>query len=267
MSQQGVEGLRAERDSSLAVFKSLTDDEWNAPSDCDGWTVRDVVAHMGSVLHGVADPSLMPNMDAGTELAMEGPVDERRAWTIEQVLEEYETYSQVVADTTATLQEPPMADTLLPLGDLGTHPMSMMSNTFLFDNYCHLRNDILKPNGPIDRPEPPRDETRLRPTVEWMVAGMPWMSADALRDLVDRPIRLVLTGPGGGSWTITPADESTEGRVRVSEDASGDAAATITSSAHDFVLWGTRRRPWHDYTAISGDEAYAATFLDALSIF
>ena len=89
---------------------------------------------------------------------MEAPVAERRAWTVEEVLAEFETYSGQVADLAATLQEPPMSETLLPMGDLGTHPMAIMPSTFLFDNYCHLRNDILKPNGPIDRPEPPRDE-------------------------------------------------------------------------------------------------------------
>ena len=78
-----------------------------------------------------------------------------------------------------------MSETMLPMGDLGTHPMAIMPSTFLFDNYCHLRNDILKPNGPIDRPEPPRDEKRLAPTIEWMLAGLPWMCADAAR--VRRP--------------------------------------------------------------------------------
>ena len=83
---------------------------------------------------------------------MEAPVAERRSWTIEDVLAEFETYSGQVADLGATLQDPPMSETLLPMGDLGTHPMAIMPSTFLFDNYCHLRNDILKPNGPIDRP-------------------------------------------------------------------------------------------------------------------
>ena len=84
MSTLGVEGLRAERDATLTIMKSFTDDEWNAPSDCDGWAVRDVVAHMASVLHGVADPSMMPDMTGGTENAMEAPgrraprVDDRR---------------------------------------------------------------------------------------------------------------------------------------------------------------------------------------------
>ena len=267
MSQLGVEGLRAERDLALEIFSSLDDAEWNAPSDCAGWTVRDVVAHMGSILHGVADPAHMVDISGGAEDAMEAPVAERRGWPIGDVVAEYETYSAQVGDATATFQDPPLSETMLPMADLGTHPMAIMSDMFLFDVYCHLRNDILQPNGPIDRPEPPRDEKRLRPTAEWMLAGLPWMSADALRGVVDRPIVLELTGPGAGAWTIAAGDDSTEGRVRVTEGAAPDAAATVRSGAHDFVIWGTRRRPWRDLVEISGDEDYATRFLDAVRIF
>ena len=194
MSTLGVEGLRAERDATLTIAKSLTDDEWNAPSDCDGWAVRDVIAHMAQHparrRRSVGDARPEP---AAPRAAWRRPVAERRSWTIEEVLAEFETYSGQVADLGATLQDPPLSETLLPMGDLGTHPMAIMPSTFLFDNYCHLRNDILKPNGPIDRPQPPRDEKRLAPTVEWMLAGLPWMCADELA-FVDRPITLVLTG-------------------------------------------------------------------------
>ncbi len=263
MSELAVEGLRAERDAILTIAKGLTDDEWNAPSDCDGWAVRDVYAHMAAVLHGVADPSVMVDMSGGTEAAMEIPVAERRSWPIEQVLEEYETYSEQVANVAAMAQEPPMSETMLPMGDLGTHPMSILASTFTFDAYCHLRNDILKPNGPIDRPEPPRDEMRLKPTVEWMLAGLPWMSEKELA-FVDRPIALALTGPGGGTWTIGPVGN--EGRVLVRE-GTHDAVATLTSSDHDFVVWGTGRRPWRDLVTVTGDDAYAGRVLDALKIF
>ena len=263
MSQLAVEGLRAERDAILTIAKSLTDDEWNLPSDCDGWAVRDVLAHMAATLHGVADPTFMVDMSGGTEAAMEGPVAERRAWTIEQVLEEYETYSDAVAAIAASVQEPPMAETMLPMGDLGTHPMSILASTFVFDGYCHLRNDILKPNGPIDRPQPPQDELRLQPTVEWMLAGLPWMSEKALA-FVDRPIALTLEGPGCGTWTIGPVGD--EGRVLVREGVI-DSVATARSTTHDFVVWGTGRRPWRDHVTVTGDEAYAAQVLDAMKIF
>lgn len=263
MSTLAVEGLRAEREAILEIAKSLTDDEWNLPSDCAGWTVRDVYAHMAAALHGVADPSQMVDMSGGTEQAMEAPVAERRSWPIAQVIEEYATYSAQVADFVAMAQEPPMSETMLPMNDLGTHPMSMLASTFTFDAYCHLRNDILRPNGPIDRPEPPRDEMRLGPTVEWMLAGLPWMSESTL-GFVDRPIALTLVGPGGGTWTIGPIGD--EGRVLVREGNDG-AVATATSSTYDFVVWGTGRRSWRDYVKLDGDTEYATRFLDAVRIF
>ncbi len=263
VSRLGVEGFRAERAALLEIAHSLTDDEWNAPSDCAGWAVRDVVAHMGSVLHGVVDPSAMPDLSAGTEPSMEAPVAQRRGLPIADVLDEYETYSGQAADSFAALQDPPLGDTLLPMGELGTHPMSMLASTFLFDCYCHLRHDILSPTGPIERPEPPRDEMRLRPTVEWMVAGLPWMCSDAL-GFVDRPVAVHLVGPGETTFTINPI--GAEGRVVVTNGAADGAAATATSSDHDFVVWGTQRRPWRDYVKLEGDAAYAGRVLDVINI-
>jgi hypothetical protein len=195
---------------------------------------------------------------------MEAPVAERRGWKVDDVLAEYETYSAQVADFCAMAQEPPLADTELPMGDLGTHPMRAMAGMFLFDAYCHLRNDILQPHGPIDRDEPPRDEARVGPVIEWMLAGLPWMSRDALLPVVDRPLVLVLDGPGGGTWTIAPGGE--DGRVLVTPGAAPDAAATVQSTAHDFVIWGTTRRPWRGLATVEGDEAYAAAVLDAINI-
>jgi uncharacterized protein (TIGR03083 family) len=264
MSQLAVDGFRAEREQILTIAKGITADEWNMPSACSGWTVRDVMGHMACTLHGVIDPAYLPDMAGGTERGMEPAVTERRTWPIEQVLEEYETYSGQAADLFASVQAEPLSETRLPMGDLGTHPMSILPSTFLFDGYTHLRNDILTPNGSIDRPQPERDEKRLRPTIDWMLAGLPWMCADALAGVVDRPIVLALDGPGGGSWTIAPGGE--EGRVAISESTSPDAAATVRSTDHDFVIWGTRRAPWRDLVKIEGDDAYAARILDAIKI-
>jgi uncharacterized protein (TIGR03083 family) len=262
MSQLAVDGFRAERDAILTVAKSLSEDEWNLPSDCRGWAVRDVFGHMACTLHGVSDPAFLPDTSSGTEDAMEPPVAERRTWPIEQLVAEYETYSAQAAEAFASVQSPGIAETPLPMGELGTHPMSILPSTFLFDAYCHLRHDVLAPTGPIERPQPPRDEQRLRPTVEWMLAGLPWMCAAALDAIAQRPLTLELSGPGGGTWTIAPGTE----RVSVSEGAVKDAAATVRSTSHDFVVWGTKRRPWQDSVEIAGDETYAAAVLDAVKI-
>jgi uncharacterized protein (TIGR03083 family) len=40
------EMLRAERDALIALLEGLTPEEWATPSLCEGWTVRDVAAHL-----------------------------------------------------------------------------------------------------------------------------------------------------------------------------------------------------------------------------
>ena len=172
MTELAVEGFRAEREEILNVAKGISAEEWMQPSACAGWTVRDVMGHMACTLHGVIDPAFLPDMAAGTEPSMEPAVAERRSWPIEQVIEEYETYSGQAADLFESVQAAPLSETMLPMGDLGTHPMSILPSTFLFDGYTHLRNDMLTPNGSIDRPQPARDEKRLRPTMDWMLAGL-----------------------------------------------------------------------------------------------
>ena len=41
------EQLRLERLALADFLETLSDDEWNTPSLCEGWRVRDVVAHLG----------------------------------------------------------------------------------------------------------------------------------------------------------------------------------------------------------------------------
>jgi hypothetical protein len=180
------------------------------------------------------------------------------------VLAEYEDLSGKAVAALAGLQSPPLADNIIPLDDLGSYPLHMLANAFAFDHFCHLRNDILKPNGPIEREVPPSDDLRVGATIEWLIAGLPQMSADAMRKAVTKPIGLKLTGPGGGEWTIHPAEG--DGLVTTTEGV--DADTVITSEATEFVIWGTQRRPWRDRkTTREGDAAYAADVMDAINLF
>jgi uncharacterized protein (TIGR03083 family) len=263
MSHLAVEGLRAEQAAVIDLYKSLSEDELAAPSDCSGWSVRDVLGHMAYSQHGIIDPAYLPDIENDVEGAMDGPVDERRAWSFADVLDEYETYSAQAMNVFVMAQDEPLASNQLPMGQLGTHPMSILPSVYLFDTYCHLRNDVLRPNGPLAHTEPPRDEQRLRPTLEWMLAGLPWM-CPKVADVVDKPLVLSLDGPGGGTRTIAPGGD--DGRVNITEGGAPDAAATVQSTDHDFVIWGTKRRPYAGLTKITGDDAYASAVLDTVKI-
>lgn len=264
MTAAAIDALRAERDLVLELIASLTPAEWELPSDCAGWRVQDVVAHMSAVFVTVSGGSTAraepPTDDA--ERNADAAVEERRTWSSADVAAEYERTSEAAIAGLAAMQGTPMDDTVIPLGNLGHHPMHLLADALAFDHYCHLRHDLLAPGGPLERPPLPSDDLRLVPTMTWMLAGLPQMCADAL-SIVDRPIQLVFEGPGGGEWHLVPGDpivEVVSGRI-------GDPAATVVSNAHDFVSWGTMRRPWRELgVQLSGDEVYAAEVLDGINI-
>jgi uncharacterized protein (TIGR03083 family) len=267
MSERGVKALTAEREEVLKVARSLSAEEWEMPSDCDGWRVQDVIVHMADVCRAVVDPSaLPPGVPGKTEATMDARVEARREWSSEKVLAEYEDLSGRAIEALTGLQTPAIGDNVMPLDDLGSYPMHLIANAFAFDHFCHLRNDLLMPNGPLERPVPPADELRIGAALEWLIAGVPQMSGDAMKTSVTKPIGLKLTGPGGGEWTIAPAQD--DGLVGVAEGIAGETAAVVTSPGQEFVIWATQRRPWRERDVkIEGDETYAASVLDAVNLF
>jgi len=266
-----IEGLRANHEDLQAVLASVTDAEWAQDSACAGWRIQDVLAHVTSNFKEMieptpppADPPQVPSMTA--EQAMEALVAPRKEWTAAQLLAEYAQYRDAAFAALEALQAEPLASTETPLADLGTYQLHWLANAYCFDHYCHLRHDLLAPEGPLQRDLPEPDDARLRPGVEWMWAGLPQMCSPALTHL-DRPLLVVLTGPGGGSWLLGPA--GADGLITVEEVTGGaapGAAATVTSSAHAFVSWGTKRSNWRDHSTVTGDADYAAAVLDALNI-
>jgi len=125
--------------------------------------------------------------------------------------------------------------------------------------WCHFYIDLLSPTGPVERPYQEPEDELLRPGIGWMLAGLPQMCPSASK-VLDRPLALELTGPGGGRWLLQPGD------VMTVVESEHDAGAVVTSSAVDFVLWGTTRVPWRDCVAIAGDTAYAERVLDEINI-
>lgn len=73
--QEITSGLVDEATAFADLVESLTDEELNTPSRCEGWTVRGVAAH---AIGGLAD-ALSGNLDgAGTPEYTQRQVDERR---------------------------------------------------------------------------------------------------------------------------------------------------------------------------------------------
>ncbi len=262
MSREALVSVARSIEEVKQVITTLTEEEWARPSGCTGWSVRDLVAHMSSNYKETVEPSPPPSepLNLPAERLMDLLVDLRDGWTNEQIRDEYLQYCDAALAALATFQEEPLASTVIPLADLGNYPMHQLADAYAFDHYCHLRVDLLAPRGPIDRDLPPADDALVAPAVGWMLAGLPQMQPGLEQHLGGR-LRLVLTGVGGGTWDIVRADDGI-----VVDDPRGDADATVTSDAREFIEWGTARTPWRASCTVTGDAVVAASFLDALNI-
>src|SRR5258705_12869463 len=118
MTAGAIDSLREDRAALLDICGDLRDEDWNAPSGCAGWTVQDLVAHMGALFWLVVDPSTLPDTtDMPTEQAQDLCVAARRSWSASLVLDDYAAVSSKALDALVGLES---QDFELPLGDLGT---------------------------------------------------------------------------------------------------------------------------------------------------
>jgi uncharacterized protein (TIGR03083 family) len=263
MSKAGLTASRILADRYSTVVRSLTPDEWEAPSRCAGWSVKDLVAHTGSnfrvmVEPPAEDPSVPPPTTA--EELQNRLVDERRDWTRAQVADEFLANVDGAMGVLDALQQDELASTPMTLTDLGTYQSHQLSDAFAFDMWCHMYVDLLGPEAPVTREVPDPEDDLVRIAVDWMWSGLPQMCTPVSR-VLERPLGVRLTGAGSGEWTLKPGSD-----LLVVEPGLASADTVITSAATDFVLWGTTRSPWRKHVTVEGDTAYAETVLDTVDI-
>jgi uncharacterized protein (TIGR03083 family) len=244
---KATEGLAADRAALLEICAGLGEADWRAPSGCEGWTVQDVVAHMGALFWLVVDRTKLPDVTGlPTERAQDVYVEARRSMTADQVLADYESVS--VAALTA-LDGLDSLDFEIPLGDLGTFKASVVPTAYSFDHYVHIRMDLFEPRGPLNG-APPSDEVRLAPALDWVAAALPQQSADALAEL-DGSVEFVITGPG----------------ARSIEAGSGESLGQVSMTAPAFIQAITQRGDWSEADIKATGDALNPAALARLKVF
>jgi uncharacterized protein (TIGR03083 family) len=248
MTQQAIEALAADREALLKIAAGLGETEWESESGCPGWSVQSVVSHLGALYWMLVDPSTLPDVTGlPTEKAADVFVDQRRSWTAEQVLADYESVSTTAL---AALEGLADQDFEVPLGDLGAYPASALPNAFAFDHFLHIRGDLFAPRGPLTSAPPPSDELHLGPALDWVEAALPQQNAPALAGL-RAAVEIDLSGPGARPIRLGP----------------GEAGSSVRSDSDSFVRWVTQRTTWEATgVASSGDEADLA-IIRSLRVF
>ena len=261
MGNNRVAALRAERDAVLEFFGSLTPEEWNAPSGCSGWTVKNVLSHMSAAFHGCFTPWFISLMRTDNlERSSDRDVEKRAGWAPEKVLSEYRFWSARYLNIQPVMTATGLSHVKIPLGELGKYPMGIFPAAFTFDHHTHLRHDVA---GALGKTPPPIDAERMAVILEWMMAGIPQMCRQSMT-AIEGPVDITLNGPGGGTWGLSP---SPDGLLALHPGGAPGAQALIIGEASEFVLWGTTRQPWRDHEVkIDGDTDLGERFLDALKV-
>jgi hypothetical protein len=121
----------------------------------------------------------------------------------------------------------------------------------LFETWIHAE-DL---RGVLGGPPAPPDARQVGLIVGFGVGLLPAALRLAGADRPPRSARLVLVGPGGGDWRISPATPP---------GPPGPPAATMTMDAVEFCyLLGNRRDPDSVPHQVEGDPGLAATLLQA----
>ena len=100
----------------------------------------------------------------------------------------------------------------------------------------------------------------LGPAVGWMLTGLPQM-CPSVSEVLDRPLGVRLTGPGGGEWTLLPGEP-----LLTVVPGLQDPAATATSAAPTSSSGERRGRPGGSRSPSTGDGDYAVRVLDRIDI-
>jgi uncharacterized protein (TIGR03083 family) len=190
-----------ELDAFLALLTDLTPDEWELPTDCTRWTVRDMVAHVTGAMDEGAHPRVMARhlvlgrrrypdlspLDGINEMQ----VDDRRHATPADLLAELAELGPKAARARRRMPRL-VRERRLP-GGTGLPPGSTFG--YLFDviyprDVWMHRVDVARATG--------RDLAASATETD--------VVAQVVRDLGDAwdgpPTRLVLTGHGEGTWTL-----------------------------------------------------------------
>jgi uncharacterized protein (TIGR03083 family) len=244
---QATDAIRADRAALISICSGLTAEQWRAPSGCAGWTVQDLVTHLGNLFWLVVDGAHLPDTSGvPTERAQEIGVEARRGMTAADVLADYEKVSEAGLTRLAELAA---LDAELPLGeDFGTYSTRVLPCAYVFDHYTHIRADLFAPRGPLAGAPPPSDELRVVPTLDWIEAALPQQNRSAAGRCT---LEIQVTGTGARQITF----------------GAGQPAATICSDAPALVRWITGRGDWADLGAAVAGDGQALAVARTLKVF
>jgi uncharacterized protein (TIGR03084 family) len=237
--------LEAQTDRLDAILTALDDEAWAAPSLCPGWSVADVVLHLGQTEEAVA--ATIEGGGIGIPVEGAATIDEAMDnWVrAESGASSHDVHARWDAARKRAAAALRAADPGQAVGWAAT-PLrpKTLATTRLSEHWIHTM-DIAEP---LDIDNPDTDDIKH---LAWLaVKTIPYAFAKAGRE--DPPtVRAELTAPSGDLWELGPPD----------------AECSIAGPASEFVRIAARRLPADGATGVSASGRNAGDVLELVRTY
>lgn len=242
-------GQHAELDRLLS---GLDEPGWQRPSQCEGWTIADVVTHLAQTdamaIASLRDQFVEFLAEVGRDLPPATSVDEgvesmvsrERGTPVAEVRERWQTAAATLVESLRSTD--PHKRVQWVVGELSAQTLA---TTRLAECWIHT-GDVAYGLGVNLEPT-----ERLKHIARLAWRTLPYAFATAGREL-SGPVAFRLTGPGGDRWDFLPT--------------SGEATTTITGDALELCLVAGRRVA-ADATSLQGSGPDAAAVVELVRTY
>ena len=256
-----VRGWHESAMSIIALAGELDDDDWARPTDCDEWTVKDIVAHLAHLETELCNTKQNSSEQVGgTDVvsAYTGAgVEARRDRTPAELVAEFAAAVELRASRLANRPDDPSALAPVTPGGVAWSWDALLRNRSI-DVWVH-EQDIRRATG---RPGG-LDTTGAHVAVMTFSFALPYVVGKRVKPPAMSTVQWEVTGE-------TPLELA----VRVGEDGRANAietldepSVTLTMSTETFtVLTAGRREPDAVEVTIDGDQDLGRATLSAMSI-
>jgi uncharacterized protein (TIGR03083 family) len=266
-TQESVVAILDEEWSAIdTLAQGLADEEWELPSECPGWTVRDVLSHLigiERVLLGEAAPppltELPPHVENEVGARNEAWVAPRRSRPGPEVLQEFQ---QVTARRIADLRSWPQSrfDEIGP-SPVGEVPYREFMHVRVMDSWVH-EQDIRVATGRPGHDSGPAAQL----SIDRLCAAMSFVVGKQAGTPEGASVRFDLRGPLSRRIDVVVRD----GRAKAGVELDGQPTASLDMDVE--VFWRLTCGRVDGKAAllaglvdIGGDDGLASRVLDAMA--
>lgn len=261
---QLVETWHAACTDFVTLVREIPRDQWDLPTDLEGWSVKDNVAHtahLEAVLAGSPEETIhvdeAPHLKSLMSYYTEQGVLARRDHDMAALADEIK---QAVESRYATLlAEPPTDGSARPPKTPGDVPWDVRTllNNRPFDVWMHdqdVRRAIGRPGG--------YDGAAARHVLAVLGRGLPMVVGKRVGPPPGSAVRVSLPD-AELSWTVAVGDD---GRAAPADEDIVATTSVALPAEHFVVLAGGRRGPETTSPVIEGDEDLAQRLLHSLAV-